>query len=68
MACSTIVKYQEGDPNILCRLDNKGGILHQYRDYIIMNLQNGMTQSEIIRQLRQRYAYSKSRTLAHRYM
>lgn len=68
MARSTIMKYREGDPEILCRFDNKGGVLHQYRDYILMNLQNGMTQSEIICQLRKKYGYSKSRTLAYRYM
>lgn len=65
---STVMKYREGHPDVLCRSLHKGGILHQYREYIIENLQNGYTQSEVIRQLQQFYGYSKSRTLAHRYM
>ena len=59
---------QEGNPDILCRSSRKDGILHQYRDYIMNSLKNGLTQSEIIRQLRDKYEYTKSRTLAHRYM
>jgi hypothetical protein len=65
---TTAMKYKDGNPDILCRSTGRGGILHQYRDYIITSLQSGLTQSEIIRQLRNKYGYTKSRTLAHMYM
>ena len=51
------MKYREGDPEILYRLDIKDAFFHQYRDYILMNLQNGMIQSKIICQLRKKYEY-----------
>ena len=44
----TIRKYIKGDPDVLCRT-NKRSILNQYKDFIIMCLSEGKTQSETAR-------------------
>lgn len=49
----TVKKYLDGNPDKLCR-SNKHGSLDGYKDSIIKSVQCGMTQSAIIRQLKEK--------------
>ena len=62
----TVVKYLEGDPDILCR-SNKSGIMASYKEFIIKCLLKGMTQSETCRQLKQK-GYTGTCSNARYYM
>lgn len=62
----TVMKYLEGDPDILCR-SNKSGIMDSYEDFIIKCLSEGMTQSETWRQLKQK-GYTGTNSNARNYM
>lgn len=62
----TVVKYIEGDPDILCR-SSKSGIMDSYKDFIIKCLSDGMTQSETCRQLKQK-GYTCTGSNARYYM
>ena len=46
----TVAKYQEGDPDKLCR-SNRHSCLEGYKDFIIKAIQSGLTQSAIAKQL-----------------
>ena len=62
----TVTKYRTGDVAILCR-SHKRSSLHAQKDFIINFLEKGLTQAEIIRQLR-KLGYQKTNTAARTYM
>lgn len=62
----TVTKYRTGNIAILCR-SHKRSCLHAYKDLIINHLQNGLTQAEIIRQLR-KLGYQKTNATARSYI
>ena len=62
----TVTKYRTGDVSILCR-SHKRSSLHAQKDFIINFLEKGLTQAEIIRQLR-KLGYQKTNTTARTYM
>ena len=47
----TVTKYRTGDASLLCRSYTRS-CLHSHKDFILKCLQNGLTQAEIIRQLK----------------
>lgn len=65
---TTVKKYKTGDPNLLCRKQNRGGIFYKEKEFILNALQNGVTQAEIIHQLQKKYGYPKSRAQGYAYM
>ena len=62
----TVTKYRTGDVSILCR-SHKRSSLHVQKNFIINFLEKGLTQAEIIRQLR-KLGYQKTNTTARNYM
>ena len=62
----TVTKYRTGNVSVLCR-SHKRSCLHAQKDFIINFLQKGLTQAEIIRQLR-KLGYQKTNTTARNYM
>lgn len=62
----TVTKYRIGNASVLCRSQKKS-CLHTQKDFMINSLQNGLTQAEIIRQLR-KLGYQKTNTTARTYM
>ena len=61
----TVTKYRIGDVSMLCRFHKKS-CLHAQKGLIINFLQKGVTQAEIIRQLR-KLGYQKTNTTARTY-
>ena len=55
----TVTKYRIGNASVLCRSQKKS-CLHAQKDFIINSLQNGLTQAEIIRQLK-KLGYQKNK-------
>lgn len=62
----TVTKYRTGNVSVLCR-SHKRSCLQAQKDFIINFLEKGLTQAEIIRQLR-KLGYQKTNTTARNYM
>lgn len=62
----TVKKYLEGKPYNLCR-SNRQGVLDVFKDFILKEIQKGMTQVAIIRELRE-MGYTGTATNARQYI